>query len=101
MLRIFENPLTNAEQAAEPNHIVLSQGIMRIGNHKTAKHEIHKEGVEMLPSEFVHVLNTSLHRWPRHHLFVDSQGDAYDNRGVSKWVIRPLFSTPSHQESAC
>jgi hypothetical protein len=62
---------------------------MRITRHKTSKHAIHSAGItEQLPSQFMQVLQDSLSRWPRDHLFVDDKQQAYTNNGFSKWVIR-------------
>ena len=88
-LRIFDNPPSVAERAATPNHIVLSNATMHIGQHKTSKHAIHAAGItETLPQEFMSVLRVSLERWPRDHLFVDGSEKSYDGPGFSKWVIR-------------
>jgi hypothetical protein len=88
-LYLFDTEPQADEKEAFPNYIVLDRALMCINKHKTSKHEAHSTGiVEELPEEFMSALRTSLHRWPRQHLFVDDNGKGYDAKGFSKWVTR-------------
>jgi hypothetical protein len=88
-IRIFETEPNEAEMAAEPNHMVMDSSIMRIKEHKTSKHLVHREGIhEDLTPRFMQVVRESLNRYPRTHLFVDARGNAYDRQGFSQWVQR-------------
>jgi hypothetical protein len=88
-LRIFKAEPSADELAAAPNYIVMDKALMRITRHKTSKHEAHRGGIEeQLSEEFMAVLCNSLERWPRESAFIDTKGQAYTNKGFSKWVRR-------------
>jgi site-specific recombinase XerD len=73
----------------EPSTQELAKALMRITRHKTSKHEAHRGGIEeQLSEEFMAVLRDSLKRWPRESMFIDTKGQAYTNKGFSKWVRR-------------
>jgi hypothetical protein len=89
-VQVFQaQPSSDKELIAAPNRLIVDQAILFLGKHKTSKHEMHAAGVtESLSSEFMSVLRDSLARYPRSHLFVDSNGRPFTNQGFSKFVIR-------------
>ena len=84
----FPTQPSEADVALAPNFIVMDSALMRITQHKKSKHAAHRHGIdETLPDEFMGMLKDSLARWPRTHLFVDSNGNGFTPGGFSKWVI--------------
>ena len=69
----------------------MDSALMRITQHKKSKHAAHRHGIdEKLPDEFMGMLKDSLARWPRTHIFVDSNGNGYTPGRFSKWVRRTI-----------
>jgi hypothetical protein len=90
-IRVFPTQPSEADVALTPNFIVMDSALMRITQHKKSKHAAHRHGIdETLPDEFMGMLKDSLARWPRTHIFVDSNGNGYTPGGFSKWVRRTI-----------
>ena len=90
-IHVFPTQPSEADVALTPNFIVMDSALMRITQHKKSKHVAHWHGIdEKLPDEFMGMLKDSLARWPRTHIFVDSNGNGYTPGGFSKWVRRTI-----------
>ena len=94
-VRIFlTRPDDPADLAPFPNHIIVSESVLRLTRHKTSKHEAHQGGItELLSPGFLAILTESLARQPRDYLFVDRNGRPFTNQGFSKFVTRTTKHT--------
>lgn len=76
------------------NYVVLpneegAEGILVIRKHKTAS-AMRGSGdiVEAVPPKLVRMIETSINKHPRDHVFVDREGHPYSNNSYTKYVIR-------------
>ena len=93
-VRIFQaRPTDTTDLTTFPNHIIMSESVLRLMKHKTSKHQAHRDGItEQLAPGFMDVLSQSLASQPREYLFVNSKGQAFTNQGFSKYVTRTTKS---------
>jgi len=64
----------------------LDSSYLVMNKYKTAK--TYKRYEEDLSSKFVNVLKQSMRRYPRAYLFVDTQGNPYNNNGYGRYFSR-------------
>jgi len=92
-VRIYkDNEPTAGSSASKSNFIVikskgsLDNSYLVMNKYKTAK--TYKRYEEDLSSKFVNVLKQSMRRYPRPYLFVDTQGNPYNNNGYGHFFSR-------------